>query len=434
MGGVSMSNTFYNSVYLDAELCVGCINCIKRCPTEAIRVRNNKATINKKYCIDCGVCIRTCKQHAKIARHDLFTDICNYKYSIALPAPSLYGQFNNLNDVNIILTGLKKMGFDDVFEVSSAAEVVSQISRKYMKEHKDKTPIISTACPVISRLISIKFPNLIPYLLPVITPADLAAKIAKEIAVKKTGLKKEEIGVFFISPCPAKYTAKNHPIGIEKSEIDRVIPIKDIYPLLSSKYMAEATKNLEDLSTSGQIGIRWGQIGGEALGTKTDNYMSVDGIERVLKVLEDLEDKKLTDLEFIELNACDSGCVGGVFTVENPFMAKAKLERLLKKTAKLNNNKLEDYVLVLEESDVYWNKEVVYEPVFNLGENLKDSFTKMNRVNELCRIFPGLDCGSCGAPTCSAFAEDVVRGYAEEKDCVHVLRELYEVIVYDEED
>ena len=58
-------NKFYHSVRLDADLCKGCINCIKRCPTEAIRVRGGKAQINSKFCIDCGECIRVCQYCVK---------------------------------------------------------------------------------------------------------------------------------------------------------------------------------------------------------------------------------------------------------------------------------------------------------------------------------------------------------------------------------
>ena len=71
---------FYTSVHLDKDLCKGCINCIKRCPTEAIRVRNGKAVITKEYCIDCGECIRICKNHAKLATTDSMENIQNYKY------------------------------------------------------------------------------------------------------------------------------------------------------------------------------------------------------------------------------------------------------------------------------------------------------------------------------------------------------------------
>ena len=97
---------FYHSVRLDASLCRGCINCIKRCPTQAIRVRNGKARINSKFCIDCGECIRVCPHHAKQATYDKLDTIKKYKYTVALPAPSLYGQFNNLEDVNIVLNAL----------------------------------------------------------------------------------------------------------------------------------------------------------------------------------------------------------------------------------------------------------------------------------------------------------------------------------------
>ena len=117
---------FFHSVYLDKELCKGCINCIKRCPTEAIRVRNGKAVINNKKCIDCGECIRICSHHAKLAKRDTLDILNKYEYTVALPAPSLYTQFNNIKDTNLILNAILELGFDDVYEVSGAAELVSK--------------------------------------------------------------------------------------------------------------------------------------------------------------------------------------------------------------------------------------------------------------------------------------------------------------------
>ena len=46
----------------------------------------------------------------------------------------------------------------------------------------------------------------------------------------------------------------------------------------------------------------------------------------------------------------------------------------------------------------------------------------MGTVEELTARFPGLDCGSCGAPTCQTLAEDIVRGDATPNDCIYVLR------------
>ena len=132
---------FYHSVTLNEEKCVGCTNCIKRCPTEAIRVRGGKAVIASERCIDCGECIRICPHHAKRARHSHLSQLSDFTYTIALPAPSLYGQFNNLDDIDYVLTGLKEMGFDDVFEVSRAAELVSEATRKLMDAGALKRPV-----------------------------------------------------------------------------------------------------------------------------------------------------------------------------------------------------------------------------------------------------------------------------------------------------
>ena len=46
----------------------------------------------------------------------------------------------------------------------------------------------------------------------------------------------------------------------------------------------------------------------------------------------------------------------------------------------------------------------------------------MKQIDSLCNEFPGLDCGSCGAPSCRALAEDIARGKAEKNDCVYILR------------
>lgn len=412
-----MVTEFYHSVCLDKSLCKGCINCIKRCPTQAIRVRNGKAVITSEFCIDCGECIRICPHHAKQATYDHLEVLGQYEYKVALPAPSLYGQFNHLDDVNIILRALLRMGFDDVFEVSSAAEQVSEMSRRYVEEHPERQPFISTACPSVVRLIRVRFPNLIPHLLPFNAPIDLAAVQAREKAVRETGLPPEKIGIIFISPCPAKVTAVKSPIGISRSEVDAVLAIKEIYPVLLS-HMKHSDEIPGEYAKSGRIGVGWGNSGGEAGGLLTDSYLAADGIENVIRVLGDLEDEKFTDLQFIELNACSGGCVGGVLNVENPYVAQAKLKRLCKYLPVACNHLDGHYA-----PKAFLESPIEYKPVFNLGSSFAESLDRMAQVEELCKRFPGLDCGSCGAPTCQALAEDIVRGDATERDCVFVLRQ-----------
>ena len=408
---------FYHSVRLDADLCMGCINCIKRCPTQAIRVRNGKAQINSKFCIDCGECIRVCPHHAKHATYDKLDVLKQYEYTVALPAPSLYSQFNNLDDVNIVLNALLMMGFHDVFEVSAAAELVSEATREYLSENPDRLPAISTACPSVVRLIRVRFPNLIPNLLPLNPPVEVAAILAAEKAMKETGLPREKIGIIFISPCPSKVTYVKSPLGTDHSEVDRVLAIKEVYPQLLS-CMKAVGDDPPEIGTSGKIGISWGRSGGEASGLFTEEYLAADGIENVIRVLEDVEDQKFTNLKFVELNACNGGCVGGVLTVENPYVAEVKLKRL-RKYMPVARSHIEGNA----EELVKWTKDVQYEPVFNLGNTMMESFARLNQVERLCKKLPGLDCGSCGAPTCKSLAEDIVRGEAVESDCVYYLRE-----------
>lgn len=419
-------NKFFHSVYLEDEKCTGCITCLKRCPTQAIRVRNGKAHIISEFCIDCGECIRHCPHHAKHTRRDFLSDLDRFEYTMALPAPSLYSQFNNVRDNDILLTALTLMGFDDVFEVSAGAEIVSELSRTYINEHPELHPLISTACPTIERLIRVRFPGLIPHLLPLLPPMEAAAILARRRAVEKTGLPEDKIGIVFLSPCPSKITFIHEPLGMGKSNIDAVLAIKDIYPVLLS-HMKEAEQHPISHTLSGRIGKGWAISGGEAYGIISDHYLAADGIENVIRVLEDLEDEKfLPGLQFVELNACSAGCVGGVLTVENPYIAKAKVKQAFKYEPVLRMHCAD--LPEFRPEDFLWTQKVSYEPVYTLGANIFESMEKIMESQQILSGLPGLDCGSCGSPTCKALAEDIVKGVdcAKPEDCIYLMREQWE--------
>lgn len=412
---------FFHSVTLDSEKCKGCINCIKRCPTEAIRVRNGKARIISERCIDCGECIKICPHHAKLPIFDPLSVLGKYEYKVALPAPTLYGQFNNLDDIEIVLNALLKIGFDDVYEVSKGAEIISDCTRKMIAGGKLKYPIISSACPAVIRLISVRFPELLENVLPLAAPMDIAAHYAAQKAMEKTGLPREKIGIIFISPCAAKNSAVKNPIGTEASDVDAVVAIRDVYPKLVS---AMDKDNVEyNLADSGKIGVSWAKSGGEAAGTLIEHYLAADGIENVIKVLEDMEDEKFHDLEFVELCACFGGCVGGVLTVENPFVARARLNSLRKylPVSTSHINAIPDAVCL--------TKPIPHAEVFSLSDDLDEAMNKMKAMETLVDTFPNLDCGSCGAPSCRALAEDIIRGTASEADCIFRLREHLNALV-----
>jgi iron only hydrogenase large subunit-like protein len=154
---------------------------------EAIRVHNGKATIIEERCIDCGECIRSCPNHAIITFTDTIKKLSEYKYNIALPAPSFFGQFQNQEkiDVDDILNAFLRIGFDEVFEVALAAEIVAFIVHQQLLKENIKKPLLSSACPAVLRLMQIKFPGLLEQAAHVLTPMGVAARIAKIEAAKK---------------------------------------------------------------------------------------------------------------------------------------------------------------------------------------------------------------------------------------------------------
>lgn len=409
-----MSN-FYHSVTLDEERCKGCTNCIKRCPTEAIRVRDGKARIITERCIDCGECIRVCPYHAKRAVYDDFSKLKQFDYTIALPAPTLYGQFSRLMDIDYVLQGLLDMGFDDVFEVSRGAEIVSDATRHLLKTGDIKYPLISSACPAVVRLVRVRFPSLCDHVLPLQAPMHVAAQIAKQEAHEKTGLPYDRIGVFFITPCPAKVTDIVQPVGIKKSYVDGALSIADIYPRLMEKMNKIVSP--KPLAKSGIIGVSWASSGGESAALIRDNYLAADGMEAVMSVLEEMENEKMSSLEFAELGACFGGCVGGVLGVENAYVAKARIQRL-RKYLPVSLNHMEDS----KKAQLEWDSKLEYVGVLELSSDIGEAMSMMEQIDSIHEELPGLDCGSCGAPSCYALAEDIITRGARKNDCIFILR------------
>ena len=379
---------------------------MKRCPTEAIRVRNGKASIIYDRCISCGECVRLCPHHAKLPTYDPFDAIYAFKYKIAIPAPTLFAQFPGIKDINAILTALLEIGFDDVYEVGRAAELVSEASKIIFNKGEVRLPAISTACPAVLELILSRYHNMVDNLLPVQAPADIAANLAREKAVRR-GIPDEDVGVFFISPCPAKVLALKDGIGVVKSNVDGILSISDVYLRLQNVLSKMTPDKIKPLSKMGRLGISWAKTGGEATGLYSDRYLAADGIENVISVLNALEDKSLNHVDFIELNACPGGCVGGVLTVENPFIAKARIQAI--------NKLLPDHLNTLAAtgknlSFYTWEKPPDKTEGLLLSGDRQNAMQKMIAINEIFEALPMADCGLCGAPSCKAFAEDIING------------------------
>lgn len=408
------SSTYEHSVRLDVSKCTGCTHCLKRCPTEAIRIADGHAHIYHARCIDCGECIRICENKAKKAVVGSLEDMERFRYKIALPAPSLYGQFDHLDDVDQVLDGLLGIGFDDVFEVSKAAELVTAYTRRYLKTEGIRLPVISSACPVVVRLIALRFPSLNDNVMHMLPPMEVAATLARQRAKENhPELADEDIGVCFISPCPAKSSYVKNGFADHVSGVDVVVSMSDVYFALLSAMKRETAP--VSMTESGIVGIGWATSGGEAKALMNDEYLAADGIENVINVLEQIENGNIPEVRFIELDACTAGCVGGVLTVQNPYFAKTRLTSLRRYLPVSKNYLIPDDEYI---PDLYlFDNFPVYEPMTLLSHNMAESMRMMAEIQKLRDTLPDIDCGACGAPSCRALAEDIVKGKAEIGDC-----------------
>jgi len=428
-GPQDISTAFsFHSVKLDSAKCKGCTNCIKGCPTEAIRVRKGKAFILEDRCIDCGECIRRCPNQAKVAVSDSWEVLAKFDYKVALLPPSFYGQMGDISPGRIKAALCSPGGFDEVFDVAVAADLASRAMKKYMEERPVPRPLISPACPAVVRLVQVKYPSLLSHIIPCEAPMEIAAWLVKARVTRRDPTKNP--AAVFISPCPANLTAARQPVGRGRSLVDAVIPVSSAC-LFVRERLKEIREDLE-FPTSTGLGIGWGRSGGE-MAAVGHTGLAVDGILQVSSVLEEIEKGGLRDVDFIEAQACTGGCVGGCLNVENPFVARMKTRVLAKEHRDNPENPL---VRGIDEGtpEIWMSMELLPRPIFRLDDDPEKASEMMKKLEEIERELPQLDCGACGAPTCRAFAEDVVLERGSIWDCTFKLRERLEVLAQEVKD
>ena len=420
MGGI------FHSVYLDSSLCVGCSTCIKHCPTQAIRVREGKAHITEERCIDCGECIRICPKGAKKSLSDPLSLMDGYDVRAALPAPSLYGQFGPDHSPAEVFEALRSLGFEEVFDVAWGAWALAGAIKVHARSAGTR-PLVSSACPVVVRLIQQRFPSLIGNLVPFLPPMEVAARELRRrfsAACAESGRPEPRLGVFFISPCTSKVTAIRNPLGYTHSEVDAVLSFKDIYVPLSS---ALKSGRVRDRGPAGEgrvgrigglgAGLGWARSDGELDALQIEGSVSVDGIANVIALLEELDNGKLQDIPYIEALACPGGCVGGPMAVANPHVARSTIKALSRTEARFSAG---DEPLRRRKPDfaMGWEAEPPSRPLEPLDRDIFKALAMEEAIGVKAAELPGLDCGACGAPDCRALAEDIIKGLADENFCL----------------
>ncbi|MDM8159429.1 [Fe-Fe] hydrogenase large subunit C-terminal domain-containing protein [Labilibaculum sp. K2S] len=418
---------FYHALKVVEEVCIGCTHCMNVCPTSAIRVKNGIADINKNACVDCGECLNSCPVNAIIVEQDDFSQIFHYKQRVALLPTVLLGQFPDDISEKQIYSVILELGFTHVYEVDETADILTEVTKTYMQKHHQERPFISSFCPAIVRLIQVKFPALVEHIIHLKPVIDISAIFYRE-KLKNEGFSDDEVGIFYVTPCAAKIAAVKSPVGEDKSFIDGVINMDFIYNkvLLSIKQNKSKELKYELNKHISRRSIGWTLTNGEA-SQYSGRCLAIDEIHNVIEVLEKLENEEITDVDFIELRACDHSCAGGVLTTENRFLA---IERLRKRADWYHRNKpiilekkeIEEYrPYLLENISI---KSIEPRSILSLDTDMMEAMKKMEKINRILKVLPSIDCGACGAPRCQALAEDVVQGKAKMTQCVFLQKML----------
>jgi iron only hydrogenase large subunit-like protein len=411
---------YSHSIRIESARCAGRMVCLKSCPTEAIRVRHGKAQMLEDRCIDCGECARVCPEKAIVPCTSSFTDFSRFKYTVALPSPVLYGQFRKDILPHMILAGLKRIGFDDACDVACATEAVSIAVEQYLATYRGPFPALSPFCPAIVRLIQVRHPTLIDSLVPIEAPMEIAARETRHKKVTELGLREEEIGVIYLTPCPCKIVAIEAPPRKRASHLDGAIAISEIYhPLLSAMAGMGAAQNGEESVTG--IGLGWPVLGGQVASLKAESALAVGGLAEVERILEEIERGELSDVQYVECHACPQGCCSGSLTVDNPYVARAKVLQLVDKFAGIPSQDSGTMKELYQQGYFSLPGTIAPTPFAPLDKEIARAIQKRARIQDLYETLPRIDCAACGSPTCFSFAEDVVLERAQFDDCV-VLR------------
>ncbi len=406
-------------IKVQEALCVGCANCIKSCPTEAMRVIEGCVHIIPELCIDCGECMRNCPHNAITIDEDDWELIHSQENALLIADPTFYVQMGAYRSQSMIKEALSSWNVEDLIESASLAyDVVAfTIAKMLEKESSVNHPLISTYCPAVIRLIQIKYPELAGRLVPVDSPLEVGVSLRREL----TGNNED---VTLLSPCPAKITLVRNPVGRKKSNMKFTVSVQKLVRAL----LAGGPKISDPVeSIANNRWLKWSIAGGESSHIKYFSErplrtISVAGLRNTMDLLKEMELGRLRGIDFIECRACDLGCIGGVGNAESRFLSKLRIEHT-------------DFCWDISDQELAeirkWSDSRIWKLEENIGPSqknpLSDDLNKaMERLKELNRIYselPNINCGACGRPSCRAMAEDVVRGRGEVTDCVFKLRE-----------
>lgn len=401
-------------IYTEKARCQDCYKCVRECPVKAIQVVDDSAAVMPERCVYCGTCVNICPVGAKKVRDDLGRAKLLLKRKsrvIASLAPSFVAEFPGIEPSRLV-HALKELGFWAVSETALGAEEVSAACAATLALGGPGA-YLSTACPTVVELIRRYHPDQVPSLTRLLSPL-LAHCLLLQ---REYG---EDIGIVFIGPCISKkLEADNRP-----DLLDVVLTFADLHRWLEERGIDPATEPAlaadRFMPQTAQDGALYPADGGMNRGiahrqnTQDVKFMAFSGIQYLQAAMEGLRDTELKQKLFLELLACEGGCVNG------PQASKAcgtalKWLQVMDYAPKPDQPRTE--------SKLNLATETFPDPV---AQSVHEAAEIVRALRRLGKTAPEdeLNCGGCGYDSCRNLASALLDGLAEPNMCVSYMRKL----------
>lgn len=396
-------------IYTEKTQCQDCYKCVRACPVKAIEVVNGSAAVMPDACILCGRCTQVCPVGAKIIRDDLSAAMELLKQGkpvYASLAPSFRTEFGGLAEGKLI-SAIMALGFAGVSETALGAQEVSAACADLM-DTNDQKIWISSACPSAIHLIEQYHPGLVKYITPLCSPLQAHSILLR----REFGT---DIGIVFFGPCVAK---KNE----SKGYFDYALTFADLRRWFTKSEINwnSLQENAAFVPYQAGLGGLYPIDGGMLEGvkhycqSKAIHYMSFSGVETMIEAFSELEKTATKKTIFLEVLACDGGCVNGPVvahkgeTVKKRSIVSERIPEIEDQEASLSDTI----------SKVFGSREIQKH-----AHSPADIAAALLRISKK-RLEDELNCGGCGYDTCRDFAAALLENKAEPAMCVSYLRKL----------
>jgi iron only hydrogenase large subunit-like protein len=402
-------------IYTAQTECQDCRKCIRECPVKAVKVARGYASVISNLCILCGHCVAVCPHGAKKVRDDVGEArhlLTSLPRVIASLAPSFVSEFAHLRPGQLI-AALKRLGFWGASETALGAQQVSANIAALMKQDVGNI-LFSSACPTVVEYIRKYRPEFVKGLTPLLSPLLTHCKMLRTTYG-------QGIGIVFFGPCIAKkLEAESHvellDVALTFDDLKRWLRDTRIDPQMlvdspDDRFVPEAARD----------GALYPVEGGMVAGVQAScaasgaGFMAFSGVKSIGKALDGLEglhpDKNL----FIELLACEGGCVNGPSTAT-------------KSASALKRYQVIQYAQPVEPgADGHLPMPIfeTYEPEpVPFADHTDEELVSVLRSVAMYSPEDELNCGGCGYDSCREFARAFLNGKAERSMCTTYMRKL----------